>query len=79
MNNSKGKEMIISAFRKSYSFHDVNWKNYDFLKEENLMCIFDDMDSDFRGNIVKIHRINNSYLIVETFRKKESEHGLLYS
>ena len=50
-------------------FQECNLYNFGVLYHENLTKYFDNFDSDFRGNIVTIHRFDGE-IIIETFLKR---------
>lgn len=53
-------------------FQECNLYNFGVLYHENLTKYFDNFDSDFRGNIVTIHRFDGE-VIIETFLKRNRQ------
>lgn len=60
---------IRKAFKNSYLYKDFNWDNFESLREAGMLSVVGEFDTDFRGNIAKIHKVHEEkYAIVETKR-----------
>jgi hypothetical protein len=62
---------LIISLKNSYLFREFNWKNFNILNENNLFHLLGDFDSDFRGEIKNVHKVNGKYIIIETYKFDE--------
>lgn len=60
--------IIVNALKNEPLFRNFNWSNYNMLRENELTNLFSEFDSDFRGDIVKCHKVGGKYIVIETER-----------
>lgn len=58
--------IIIKALKEGHMFRGFNWNNYEKLVAENLSTLFNEFDSDFRGDITVCHNVAGKYIVIET-------------
>lgn len=60
---------IKKAFKDSYCHKEFNWDNFNVLREVNMMESLHEFDTNFRGDIKKVHKVHEDrYVIFETKR-----------
>jgi hypothetical protein len=66
----------VDDLKLSFSYNDFysrfNWKNFNILKENNLLSVMSEFCTKFRGDVLAVHKVyNNKYTIIET--KKDND------
>ena len=54
---------IVTALKEGAMFRGFNWYNYEKLVAEDLHSLFNEFDSDFRGDILTCHKVGGEYIL----------------
>lgn len=69
-------QALYLAIKNNFMFRDFNFKNYEFLRRNNLVNLISDFNTNFRGDIVELHEsYNGKYKVIETLGTRKGEVG----